>query len=71
MFYENNLRSVAHAGVDVVMRSFFSQHGNATAAVPVLAEPGAGQSQAPVAISAEEALQQAFCEEELLEAFAK
>ncbi len=69
-FYEPNLRSVAAEGVDVVMRTFLSQHGQATAPVaPPAAEP---QETEPFAAAQREADQadRVVCEEELLEAFA-
>jgi hypothetical protein len=66
MFYESNLRSVAPAGVDVVMRSFFEQHGQASAPPPV------AQNTTEITADAEFiAAQRVYCEEELLEAFAR
>jgi hypothetical protein len=73
-FYEGNLRSVAPAGVDVVMRSFFDQHGKVATAAPVA---DTGNSPRPAEGPAETAAPQQSaeaervqCEEELLEAFA-
>jgi hypothetical protein len=66
-FYENNLRSVAPAGVDVVMRSFFEQHARTDA-------PPDPAADAPATVSTEEARvseeQKVFCEDALLETFA-
>ena len=63
-FYENNLRSVAPAGVDVVMRSFFEQHPSRDEQPEqVMASTDRQET------STDE--QKAFCEELLLERFAK
>jgi hypothetical protein len=70
IFYENNLRSVSSAGVDVVMKAFFQQHGSVTPRVDDDATPAK-----PVGSVTDEekrfvAAQGVFCEEVLLEAFA-
>lgn len=54
-FYESNIRSVRREGVEVVMKTFFAEHG-ATASLPLVPK------------SEEEDIQ---CEEVLLEAFGK
>jgi hypothetical protein len=71
LFYENNLRSVSPAGVDVVMRSFFNQHEKVEPAAPARPKPDAtdemtGESEDAAFLAA----QKVFCDEELLEAFA-
>jgi hypothetical protein len=73
-FYEGNLRSVAPSGVDVVMRSFFDQHGKVSTAAADTGKRGrqpvdpAGTA-APQSVAEAEA-ERVQCEEELLEAFA-
>ncbi len=62
-FYENNLRSVASAGVDLVMRSFLDQHLCNTNGVDAKAKSALLSSE-------EEERQRVYCEEALLEAFA-
>lgn len=72
IFYENNLRSVSNAGVDVVMRLFFDQHGSADAAPP---DKGQAEPMNALEMNADKerylAMQQVYCEEELLGLFAK
>lgn len=70
-FYEPNMRAVAAAGVDVVMRAFFEAHG--IEATPGAAEPapqgekGRGRRKGGGKRSKDDVV----CEEMLLEAFAK
>lgn len=61
-FFEGNLRSVSPAGVETVMRSFFSEHGGGTSG------RRKGRGGAP---AAEGAGEDVVCEEILLEAFAR
>jgi hypothetical protein len=72
VFYENNLRNVATAGVDVVMKSFFEQHGSAdgTMGAPVAPQGEQEASSKFQPDSASIAAQKVYCDEELLEAFA-
>ncbi len=71
-FFDGNLRSVSPAGVETVMRSFFSQHGAVAAPAGKRGKRkkkgrrlgGAGQPQ-----SADEGDADVVCEEILLEAF--
>ncbi|WP_245479533.1 GSCFA domain-containing protein [Hansschlegelia zhihuaiae] len=72
-FYEPNMRAVANAGVDVVMRAFFEAHG-IEAAPRAAAEPrpkgdreGGGRRKGGGKRSKDDVV----CEEMLLEAFAK
>ncbi|WP_201281669.1 GSCFA domain-containing protein [Methylosinus sp. Ce-a6] len=69
-FYENNLRSISAVGVDVVMRTFFRQHGAAEA--PFDSPPSRpDEARAPnSSVAAINALQEVFCDEVLIEAFA-
>lgn len=73
-FYESNLRSVTPAGVDIVMRAFFSQHARPDAVVK--ADPvgeSAATAESSDLLAAEKAMQQAgkvYCEEQILEMFA-
>jgi hypothetical protein len=64
-FFEGNLRSVSPAGVETVMRSFFSEHGDGI--------PGAGKSRgkSAAAPAEEDPGEDVVCEEILLEAFAR
>ena len=75
LFYENNLRSVSPAGVDVVMRHFFEQHGGIDASQHPAASQAMEESGIARAVDAEEAryiaAQKVFCDEEILEAFAR
>ena len=68
-FYENNLRSVAAAGVDVVMKSFFEQHVKSqdTSMESSSSNSKDDLNENPIALKE----QKIFCEDELLEAFAK
>lgn len=66
--YESNLRSISAAGVDVVMNTFFREHGRG-------AEPGCEVPQDETrnlgsGVALVNALQESFCDEVLLEAFA-
>lgn len=72
VFYENNLRNVATAGVDVVMQSFFEQHGSAdvTMGAPVTTQGEQEASSNFRTDSASLASQKVYCDEEVLEAFA-
>lgn len=70
-FYESNLRSISAAGVDVVMRAFFRQHGGVD--VNSADAPKTSNDDMRSALSGVDkinALQEAFCDEVLLEAFA-
>jgi hypothetical protein len=76
-FYESNLRSVSPAGVDVVMRSFFNQHGRADATINEQGKIMSGAPTEQVApdgrpseMSEYEQTQRVLCDEELLNAFA-
>lgn len=65
-FFEGNLRSVSPAGVETVMRSFFSEHGGGTSG----GRKGRGKGRG--AAAAEEGSgEDVVCEEILLEAFAR
>jgi hypothetical protein len=68
MLYENNLRSVASAGVDVVMESFFEQHGRVGGTI--VAPTESGNERAASSISQSDSAK-AYCDEEVLEAFAR
>lgn len=74
-FYESNLRSVAPAGVDIVMRSFFAQHTRTEAAASADANrrrPDAAEGSSDL-VAAEGAMRDAgkvYCEEQILETFA-
>jgi hypothetical protein len=69
-FYEGNLRSIAPGGVDVVMATFFSEH-------PRIAPPLEAASSPPADIQLARTLAhmpgaaRTWCDDELLEAFAK
>jgi hypothetical protein len=75
LFYENNLRSVSAAGVDVVMRSFFEQHGRTDASRQEVSGAAVEESGVTPGMMAEEAhyiaAQKVFCDEEILESFAR
>lgn len=64
-FFEGNLRSVSPAGVETVMRSFFSEHGGGTSDGGRKSRGKSGDS------PAEESSDDVVCEEILLEAFAR
>ena len=77
-FFEDNLRSVADAGVQTVMRCFFSQHGTAAAAGRTRPEAAKPQTDEAAQPKAEEAAppkaddeDDVVCEEALLDAFAR
>jgi hypothetical protein len=64
-FYESNLRSVRPAGVETVMRSFFTEHP------PVKADTSPPQGSDETTDSSSRTRSDIQCEEALLEAFAK
>jgi hypothetical protein len=72
MFYENNLRSISVAGVDVVMRTFFEQHAPDRDAGPdgKQAQPERETSKIAQAGASRAAALRVQCEEELADAFA-
>lgn len=63
-FYDDNLRTVTAEGVQAVMSVFFAAHG-----LP-LPSPASASTAGTPAFSAEQAEDDAYCEEALLEAFA-
>ena len=67
MFYSPNLRSVERAGVESVMRIFFSEHGLETPHQPPFAEAQASLEAPDAAAGREDVI----CEEALLNAFAR
>lgn len=67
-FYESNLRSISAAGVDVVMRAFFREHRGSVESVAET--PHNEVRSARCSVAAIDALQEVFCDEMLLEAFA-
>jgi hypothetical protein len=69
-FFDGNLRSVAAAGVEVVMGHFFGQHGpvGRVAAAPAVT-PKQAQTAAPTKVTIGH--NEAFCDEALLEAFGR
>lgn len=72
VFYESNLRSVAKAGVDNVMRVFFGQHPPKGAAATAEAAPARPKAAEPdPAAAAGQQDDDVVCEEALLEAFSK
>lgn len=76
IFYENNLRNVSAAAVDVVMKYFFDQHGKSSTSTPTtlgeesnLSAGREREKDAARALSIEK--QEIYCDEELLEIFAR
>ena len=69
--YESNLRSVAPAGVDIVMETFFSQHKKLNATGPISAGDQTTQALPRPVQAVSSGNESVWCEEELLDAFAK
>ena len=65
-FFEGNLRSVSPAGVETVMRSFFSEHGAETPGQAPAPAAAASPAEAPATKADDVA-----CEEILLDAFSR
>jgi GSCFA family len=65
MFYESNLRSVDPSGVEIVMRSFFDQHGGNTR------QPGPAARASRPEEEKRQTEGRPFCEEEMLDALAR
>ena len=63
VFFQSNLRSVDPAGVDVVMKAFFSEHGSSRAVSTSVSQPSDGS-----VVELDDGVQ---CEDALLEAFVK